>query len=122
MRLLFFSGLVPLHNACSYGHLEVAELLLSYGAEASVSDLWKFSPLHEAAAKGKFDLCKLLLSRGADAKKKNRDGQTPLDLVKDGDEDVADLLRGKQELGAFLLKAIRLRSGEKVESDEQRPI
>ena len=23
-----YSGLVPLHNACSYGHYEVAELLL----------------------------------------------------------------------------------------------
>lgn len=23
-----FSGLVPLHNACSYGHFEVTELLL----------------------------------------------------------------------------------------------
>ena len=23
-----FSGLVPLHNACSYGHFEVTEMLL----------------------------------------------------------------------------------------------
>lgn len=32
---------------------------------------------------------------GADPNKKNRDGQTPLDLVKEGDQDVADLLRGE---------------------------
>jgi len=31
---------------------------------------------------------------GADAHKKNRDGHTPLDLVKEGDTDVEDLLRG----------------------------
>ena len=31
---------------------------------------------------------------GADVNKKNRDGHTPLDLVKEGDQDVADLLRG----------------------------
>ena len=31
---------------------------------------------------------------GADANKKNHDGKTPLDLVKDGFPDVADLLRG----------------------------
>lgn len=56
-----FSGLVPLHNACSYGHYEVAELLVRHGASVNVADLWKFTPLHEAAAKGKYEICKLLL-------------------------------------------------------------
>ena len=37
----------------------------------------------------------LFLQHGADANKKNRDGHTPLDLVKDGDTDVQDLLRGE---------------------------
>ena len=55
------SGLVPLHNACSYGHYEVAELLVKHGANVNAADLWKFTPLHEAAAKGKFEICKLLL-------------------------------------------------------------
>lgn len=54
-------GLVPLHNACSYGHYEVAELLVVHGAVVNVADLWKFTPLHEAAAKGKYEICKLLL-------------------------------------------------------------
>lgn len=57
----FFRGLVPLHNACSYGHYEVAELLVRHGASVNVADLWKFTPLHEAAAKGKYEICKLLL-------------------------------------------------------------
>lgn len=35
------------------------------------------------------------LQHGADPLKKTRDGQTPLDLVKEGDADVADLLRGE---------------------------
>lgn len=56
-----FRGLVPLHNACSYGHYEVAELLVKHGAVVNVADLWKFTPLHEAAAKGKYEICKLLL-------------------------------------------------------------
>lgn len=38
------------------------------------------------------------LQHGADANKKNRDGNTPLDLVKEGDHDVADLLRGDAAL------------------------
>jgi len=91
-------GLVPLHNACSYGHYEVTELLVKHGATVNVSDLWKFTPLHEAAAKGKYEIVKLLLKHGADASKKNRDGHTPLDLVKEGDQDVVDLLRGDSAL------------------------
>jgi len=55
------SGLVPLHNACSYGHFEVTELLVKHGASVNVADLWKFTPLHEAAAKGKYEIVKLLL-------------------------------------------------------------
>ncbi|XP_016145488.1 tankyrase-2-like [Sinocyclocheilus grahami] len=91
-------GLVPLHNACSYGHYEVAELLVLHGAVVNMADLWKFTPLHEAAAKGKYEICKLLLQHGADPTKKNRDGNTPLDLVKDGDTDIQDLLRGDAAL------------------------
>ncbi|KAM9820432.1 LOW QUALITY PROTEIN: poly [ADP-ribose] polymerase tankyrase-1-like [Neosynchiropus ocellatus] len=91
-------GLVPLHNACSYGHYEVAELLVRHGASVNVADLWKFTPLHEAAAKGKYEICKLLLKHGADPTKKNRDGNTSLDLVKEGDTDIQDLLRGDAAL------------------------
>ncbi|UJR37371.1 hypothetical protein I4U23_030079 [Adineta vaga] len=87
-------GLVPLHNSCSYGHLEVTALLLKSDASPQTADLWKVTPLHESAAKGKFEICKLLLKYGADPNKKNRDGAIPLDLVKERDSDVADLLRG----------------------------
>ena len=47
-------GLVPLHNACSYGHLEVVVSLVTNGANVNAPDLWKFTPLHESAAKGMF--------------------------------------------------------------------
>lgn len=59
--LFMCSGLVPLHNACSYGHYEVVELLLQYNANVNAVDLWKFTPIHEAAAKGKYEICRLLL-------------------------------------------------------------
>lgn len=39
-----------------------------------------------------------LPQHGADPTKKNRDGNTPLDLVKDGDTDIQDLLRGDAAL------------------------
>ena len=47
-------GLVPLHNACSYGHLEVVVSLVTHGANVNAPDLWKFTPLHESAAKDSF--------------------------------------------------------------------
>ena len=45
-------GLVPLHNACSYGHYEVTELLVKHGASVNVCDLWRFTPLHEVSYRG----------------------------------------------------------------------
>ena len=50
------------------------------------------------SAKGKYEIVKLLLKHGADPTKKNRDGHTPMDLVKEGDQDVLDLLRGDSAL------------------------
>ncbi|CAF0874013.1 unnamed protein product, partial [Didymodactylos carnosus] len=87
-------GLVALHNSCSYGHFEVTELLVNHGASVNAVDLWRYTPLHEAAIKNKFEICKLLLKHGADPQKKNRDGCLPVDLVKDADSDVVDLLKG----------------------------
>jgi tankyrase len=60
-------------------------LLVKAGANVNSADLWKFTPLHEAASKGKYDICRILLQHGADSYKKNRDGQSPLDLAKDAD-------------------------------------
>ena len=54
-----------------------------------------------------------ILQHGADPNKKNRDGHTPLDLVKEGDTDVQDLLRGKTSkvlrvIGGSILIAVVL--------------
>ena len=50
-------GLIPLHNASSFGHAEVVSLLLAHGADPNARDNWNFTPLHEAAIKGKIDVC-----------------------------------------------------------------
>lgn len=50
-------GLIPLHNACSFGHAEVVVILLRSGGDANARDNWNYTPLHEAAIKGKIDVC-----------------------------------------------------------------
>lgn len=76
-----------------------------------------FLLIFTAAAKGKYEIVKLLLKHGADptkknrADEKNRDGSTPLDLIREGDEEVADLLRGK----AALLEAAKKGNLQRVQ-------
>lgn len=50
-------GLIPLHNACSFGHVEVTLSLLRHNADVNARDNWNFTPLHEAAIKGKVEVC-----------------------------------------------------------------
>ena len=57
MFSLLTGGLIPLHNASSFGHTEVVSLLLNHGADPNARDNWNFTPLHEAAIKGKVDVC-----------------------------------------------------------------
>ena len=76
-----FRGLVPLHNACSYGHFEVTEMLLKAGANVNAMDLWQFTPLHEAASKSRIEVCSLLLSHGADPTLVNCHSKSALDAA-----------------------------------------
>ena len=50
-------GLIPLHNAASFGHAEVVQLLLHHHSDVNALDNWNYSPLAEAASKGKVDVC-----------------------------------------------------------------
>lgn len=50
-------GLHPLHNAASFGHVDVVRLLLEADANPNTRDNWNYTALHEAASKGKIDVC-----------------------------------------------------------------
>ena len=45
-----------MHNACSFGHVEVTLLLLRHSADVNARDNWNYTPLHEAAIKGKVEV------------------------------------------------------------------
>ena len=72
---------VALHNAASFGHVDVATLLITYHSNVNARDNWSYTPLHEAASKNRTQLCSLLIAHGANAHERNQDNQTPLDLT-----------------------------------------
>lgn len=80
-KINIFRGLVPLHNACSYGHFEVTEMLIKHGANVNANDLWAFTPLHEAASKSRVEVCSLLLSEGADPTQLNCHSKSAIDVA-----------------------------------------
>lgn len=60
------AGYTPLHEACSRGLIDIARVLLRYGANHSETAHSGIRPLHEAVDNGYLEIVRLLLSYGAD--------------------------------------------------------
>ncbi|XP_065360380.1 uncharacterized protein LOC135954228 [Calliphora vicina] len=75
------AGYTPLHEACTNGWLNIARVLLQYGANHSEAAHSGIRPLHEASENDHEEIVRLLLSYGADPLLATYSGQTPLMLA-----------------------------------------
>lgn len=105
-------GSTALHTASFNGHLDVASILLDWGANVDARNNNSLTPLHYAASNGHVDLAKLFLSRGADPQSKSRAGLSPLDKAQ-GRPTMVALLRdairrtGRRGAGTLIPAAVR---------------
>jgi ankyrin repeat protein len=65
-------------SAVQNGNLEIAEILVSHGADANAMGYYGRSPLHLAASSGNVEMAKLLVSKGANINTKGENGAPPL--------------------------------------------
>lgn len=90
--IALYSG--PLHYACQNGYLQLAELLLRYGADPNMEDADMHTPLHFAARHNQPDCAALLIKYGAIVDAPDIAGWTPLrGAILNQHEDMVTLLR-----------------------------
>lgn len=59
------NSITPLHFAAQAGHKQLAQLLISNGANVNAKDEHAVTPLHYAASEGQKELAELLIATDA---------------------------------------------------------
>jgi ankyrin repeat protein len=68
----------PLHASVFGGHIEVAQLLFTHGADINSRCTDNWTPLHDASGRGHVKIAKWLLNHGADVNSREKRRRTPL--------------------------------------------
>lgn len=75
---------------------EIAELLITKGADVNTKDITGITPLYRIASNGQREVAELLLAKGADVNAKTNNGFTPLHVgAQNGHKEVVELLIAK---------------------------
>jgi len=91
----------PLQVALLVGHLDMAKLLITHGADVLARQAKGFAPIHEAAFLGRQDLVDLLLESGAEINSRTDDGRTAVtEAERRKHPELAAYLRSKGGVGA----------------------
>ena len=88
------NGQTALHSAASNGFMDMAQLLIDYGASVNAQDKSQWTPLLCAASNFHLQMCELLLGAGASANHQNSSGTTMLHFL--------TRLRPKENEGLYL--------------------
>lgn len=75
------SGATALHQAVSYGHSEIVQLLLANGANLEIKDRIGWTALFAASSYAQPDMAQSLISAGAQVNIRDNRGDTPLHVA-----------------------------------------
>ena len=116
-----YIGITPLHWA---KNKEVAELLITEGADVNAKNKAGITPLHGAVQTGNKEIAELLIDKGANVNVKEMDGGTPLDLILETNNgslfffDTPNTKASKKEI-ADLLRKHGGKTGEELKAEEK---
>ncbi len=118
------NGLTPLYLAATFGHKDVAELLLAKGANANAKKEGGVTPLMIATEKGYKDVVELLLANGADVNADTRGNTALIMATQEGRRDLVQLLlahkadvKGREEGGVALFVTPLIMAAQKDYKD-----
>ncbi|KAK4935086.1 hypothetical protein LTR10_023786 [Elasticomyces elasticus] len=87
------AGNTPLQIAALEGHTEIVQFLLEKGCEVDTLNIDKETPLIDSVENGHLEVIRLLLEHGANPRLGNAKGEEPYELVKESDENYAEIRR-----------------------------